>query len=269
MLKLNLDYLAGEDQDQLWLLKTLKEKPPATILEVGDAEGYIGYILSRRGFEYFGSDLRGQLHSYEETLDRAFDVVNLGKYKHIQGDFVTLKTEGTVDIVIALSSLEHFGLQTYGELVNDRLYDVKAMKKIWDILQPGGVAYITVPFGKQFILGRMDGMYKEHPPETWEWRIYNQAALESRIIHDFRVGSIDYFYATGSIPGHDKGSYVSREVAETNEFLPDVSVGLRLIKDLDYYSPYSKKAIPKEIEVPLQVELAKNDSGKTEVRRSL
>ena len=148
-----------------------------------------------------------------------------------------LETNAQFDIIIALSSIEHFGLQVYNDLVDDLDYDVKAMAKIYDWLKPGGVAYITLPYGKTMLVGRIDGLYKEHPNDKWEWRIYNKEHLQKRIIQKFHVDSIEYFFSadykhpdTGET--FKQGQVVSEEVANTIIQLPNLSVGLRMIKRL-------------------------------------
>ena len=215
----------------------MKEVPPANILEIGDQESYLSYILSRRGFNYFGNDLRGKLQTYEETLDKAFDVVNLGSYTFYQGDFMQLKSNTQFDIIISLSTIEHAGLGTYGEMIDDLDYDMKMARKIYDWLKPNGVAYITVPYGKTMLVGRIDGFYKEHLSDKWEWRIYNSEHLQKRIIQKFHVDSIEYFFSadykhpdTGET--FKQGQVVSEEVANTIIQLPNLSVGLRMIKRL-------------------------------------
>lgn len=69
-----------------------------------------------------------------------------GKY---QGDFVQINFgEEKFDIIIFLSSLEHFPQCTESDVVFRDGYDKQGYKKALDILKPGGKIFLTVPFGK-------------------------------------------------------------------------------------------------------------------------
>ena len=103
-------------------------------------------------------------------------------------------------------------------------YDVKAMTKIYDWLKPEGVCYVSVPYGKTSLVGRLDGVYKEHPPDKWEWRIYSKQALQDRIIQKFHVDSIDYFMAArhdqkvdGVVTVFEQGQVLTEAEASTIE----------------------------------------------------
>lgn len=66
-----------------------------------------------------------------------------------QGDFVQLNFgEEKFDIIIFLSSLEHFPQCTESDVVFRDGYDRLGYKKALDILKPGGKVILTVPFGK-------------------------------------------------------------------------------------------------------------------------
>lgn len=58
------------------------------------------------------------------------------------------------DIIVSISTVEHIGQQAYGEAAQGDLEaPLKAIGKIYDLLNPGGRAFITVPFGKLTCLG--------------------------------------------------------------------------------------------------------------------
>lgn len=60
----------------------------------------------------------------------------------------------TYDIIMSVSTVEHIGQQAYGESVHGDLEaPLKAIAKIYDLLKPGGRAFITVPFGRLTYLG--------------------------------------------------------------------------------------------------------------------
>lgn len=69
-----------------------------------------------------------------------------GKY---QGDFVTLDIKEKFDIVMFVSSLEHFPQCTEGDMVFRPDEDRKGFAKALSILKDNGLVFLTVPFGKQ------------------------------------------------------------------------------------------------------------------------
>jgi SAM-dependent methyltransferase len=68
-----------------------------------------------------------------------------GKYV---GDFVSLPFNETFDIVMFLSSLEHFPQCTESDVVFRQGYDRKGYEKALSVLNPKGHIILTVPFGK-------------------------------------------------------------------------------------------------------------------------
>ena len=83
-----------------------------------------------------------------QTLDVQYDICDLrgGKYK---GDFVTLEIKEKFDIIMFLSSLEHFPQCTEGDVIYREGEDIKGFKKACSLLNPNGLIFLTVPFGKQ------------------------------------------------------------------------------------------------------------------------
>ncbi|WP_010273424.1 class I SAM-dependent methyltransferase [Paenibacillus senegalensis] len=58
------------------------------------------------------------------------------------------------DIILSISTMEHIGQQAYGESKHGDLEaPLKAIAKVYDLLNPGGLAFITVPFGRLTYLG--------------------------------------------------------------------------------------------------------------------
>ncbi|PYI52116.1 hypothetical protein [Paenibacillus flagellatus] len=56
--------------------------------------------------------------------------------------------------IVSLSTVEHVGQHAYGEnKIGDREAPLFAIQKIYNLLEPGGLALITVPFGKLMDLG--------------------------------------------------------------------------------------------------------------------
>jgi hypothetical protein len=69
-----------------------------------------------------------------------------GRYK---GDFVNMDfQDNKFNIIIFLSSLEHFPQCTEGDVIYRGGEDVKGFKKALSILEDKGLVFLTIPFGK-------------------------------------------------------------------------------------------------------------------------
>ncbi len=166
---LSCDQGAGKnviDADALAILQTFDETPDAKVLFAGCHDDRLANMFAAAGFEVVGFDLR----EYEEGAPPC-------NYRFVCGDFCQMPHEfvarhaGTFDAFVASSTIEHFGLGGYGETFFHPYYDVLAMQTVKRMLKPGGHAYVTVPYGKKFIERYQD------------WRVYDEAALMSRLIH--------------------------------------------------------------------------------------
>lgn len=80
------------------------------------------------------------------------DLANVG-YRHdrfvfVRGDFNTLDLGQKFDLVLCVSSIEHFGLPgRYGVIVLDETADLRAMAKIRTLMNPSARLILTCPVG--------------------------------------------------------------------------------------------------------------------------
>ena len=169
----------------------LNESAPRLICEVGANEEHIADILTDNGHTVIGVDLRDI-----SLIDKQ------PKYIRIKDDFVTLaKTLNTCfDVMISTSAIEHFGLCVYGQTERIEDYDAQAMRAMYDLLKPGGTCYITVPYCGKF-------------REERDWRVYDEATLQERIIGKFEVVEKIFFKSGGCICP-DVNNIVSKEDAD-------------------------------------------------------
>ncbi len=161
-----LDEYKTVDPEAHLVFDEFDETPGAEVLEVGSQHSPVASILSKCGYRVVGVDLR--------------DCDQAANYIHITTDFCTLVNKiphrlGTFDAAVSISAIEHFGLNTYGEGPYYPYYDVLAMRYIYDFLKPGGVCYLTVPFG---------GKYVETMPH---WRTYDWGSFMDRLVGNFVV----------------------------------------------------------------------------------
>jgi hypothetical protein len=124
------------------------------------------------------------------------DLGNVG-YRHdrfvfVRGDFGNLDLGRTFDLVLNVSSTEHFGLPgRYGILVLDETADLLAMANVKTLMNPGAQMILTVPVGVDARL----------PPYH---RVYGEQRLPElldgyKIIHDAyyaKFGGKDAFQET-------------------------------------------------------------------------
>lgn len=168
--KLTIDPKHGElDCDSLMALSRFNLPVGSTVLEVGANEEPIAHILTSNGHRVTGIDLRPP-HNQKLPVD----------YLRLEGDFVQIAPalrNGSFDAVVSTSALEHFGLGTYRkyEKAIDADYDVKAVEFIWKLLKPGGLFFVTVPYGRHFVVN------------TPHWRVYDRTALQERLVQRFTV----------------------------------------------------------------------------------
>ena len=130
------------------------------ILDVGCCESRLSSVLARLGFSVTGIDIRE---------------CDIRPARLVQANILSIDFgPEAFDVIIAISTVEHVGLPCYGQKLLDDDGDVKTMERIYRWLRSGGVALVTVPFGKP------------HHPPTFE-RVYDYATLEQRIIRGFEL----------------------------------------------------------------------------------
>jgi hypothetical protein len=203
------------DMDSYAMLQAFEAPEGSKVLCVGCHDEATANILQESGFSVTGVDLR----EYDKNLPSC-------NYQYLRGDFCDpeLPLE-KYQAFVSLSAIEHFGYGTYQEGSVHRYYDVIAMRKAWEVLDWGGSAYITVPFGKTFVEG------------IPHWRVYDQRTIQDRLIQDFSLEGIFFFCsATALVNGVERaiGDMLSLEEASSydNPDVPHVTVFLILRKSM-------------------------------------
>ena len=193
------------DQDAL---KTLVSNPD-NILS-GHNIKFDALFLANSGFDVTGIDI--------EPYNGSSRGYNLN-YRHIADDFCMHNfNDEKFDIVISISTIEHLGIQY---CVSNKDYDKIAIKSVWDILENGGIFYITVPISNPYQISQF-------------YRLYDTSELKDRIIQKFTLISKDYFLSDNErwmdeIRGF--GKYIPEEKAlQYKDAISTISVGLKLKK---------------------------------------
>lgn len=158
------------DYDTALFLTHWDEPEGSKVLCVGCREESVPNMLSAAGYDVTGVDLR--------EYDPAMPPCN---YNHVRGDFCTLPLRESYcnfDVFVSISTIEHFGMDAYGEGHKHAYYDVLGMRRAWELLRIGGHAFVTVPFA---------GAFKE----VWgHWRVYDTLSLQLRLVQDFELTGI-------------------------------------------------------------------------------
>lgn len=137
MEKVIINFLNSERSVETLFVKEIVEKycsEKSKILDVG------GVPTNSTHLSEFYSMIKEKNFNYKVCDFRPCD---------FQGDFVKLDFGNEkFDVIIFLSSLEHFPQCTESDVVFRENYDKKGYEKAIDLLNPNGIIVLTVPYGK-------------------------------------------------------------------------------------------------------------------------
>ena len=136
--------------EQPFVFAALAELPErARILDVGGSESTVGLSLATLGHRVTIVDPRPHplrhpnLEHAACTLDELPDPAQ------------------PYDAAVALSAVEHFGLEHYGLSAVDARLDLMALARLRELVAPGGVLVLTAPFGEQATVDDFQRVYDE------------------------------------------------------------------------------------------------------------
>ena len=139
------------------------------ILDVGCCHSSLSIELASLGYEVWGVDINPYRFSHRN-------------FRFVLGDVCAVSLpEEHYDRIIAVSSVEHFGLEVYGgrcDAEKDRI----SIRRMHRLLKPGGKILVTVPFGVRNI--------------TPEFRVYDSPALHE-LMSPFRIEERSVFTRSG------------------------------------------------------------------------
>jgi SAM-dependent methyltransferase len=118
-----------------WVIKSLCMVPrKGLVLDVGCAESLLSQELIARGFRVVGIDIRDYPFKDKRMMFLKQNVLN------------TTLPDNTFDAIVVVSTIEHIGLEPYGQMVKDTDGDLRAMKELIRILKHEGVLILTTPY---------------------------------------------------------------------------------------------------------------------------
>jgi len=158
--------------EQPFVFATLAGLPDgARILDVGGSESTVGLSLATLGHHVTVVDPRPHPLRHPNLEHAACPL-----------DALPAPAQ-PFDAAVALSAVEHFGLEHFGLSARDERLDLAALARVRELVAPGGLLVLTVPFGQP---ASVDGFQ----------RVYDEAGLSEllrgwEVERSLRAGRID------------------------------------------------------------------------------
>lgn len=140
------------------------------ILDVGCAESLLSYELIAKGLRVAGIDIRDYPFRDKHVTFIKSNIMD------------TNLPDNTFDAIGIVSTIEHIGLEPYGQTVKDTNGDLKTMNELKRILKDQGIIILTTPY-----IG--DGLLRV---DFFE-RKYNAQRL-CKLTDGLKIMQDDYFY---------------------------------------------------------------------------
>ena len=134
-----------------FVVNNIEIRRPCNVLSFGSFNDIVAIELASLGLVVTAFDLTQNVFVHPN-------------FKSVVGDFLeTSKVfeDGSFDVAYALSSLEHVGLEVYGQNFNE-VGDKQVVKIIERLLKPHGRFLLTVPFGKKGLYPRAKPTYRKY-----------------------------------------------------------------------------------------------------------
>ena len=94
-----------------------------------------------------GNVLSHYFYTYHKVLDRDEKIFRRGLEVRIKEDLMSYQPEEKFDLIVSISTIEHIGFGKYRKFGEKEYTTFEIISKIKDLLNPKGVAFITLPVG--------------------------------------------------------------------------------------------------------------------------
>src|SRR5580658_5396685 len=167
--------ILGERNVEWTFISVEMPSGPGEAIEFGCEQGFMSLLAAQKGFHVLANDLQKQLFTWQHP-----------NVEFRQGDFLQLDLPRShFDLAINCSSVEHVGIAgRYGIELNFDEGDIEVMKRLADILKPGGLLLMTAPCGRDAVMA------------PWH-RVYGAKRLP-RLLASFRVIKESYWVKDGN-----------------------------------------------------------------------
>jgi hypothetical protein len=122
---------------------------PLRVLDVGGSESTVGLSLATLGHDVTIVDPRAHPLRHANLTHAACRLDELPA----DGD--------PFEAAVVLSAVEHFGLEHYGLDATDERLDLAAMRRLRELVRPGGLLVLTVPFAAEPSVDDFQRVYDE------------------------------------------------------------------------------------------------------------
>lgn len=125
---------------------------PGKAVEFGCEQGFMSLYAAQKGYKVIANDLQEQRFQWFHP-----DV------EFLLGDFLTVELpQGHFDVAINCSSVEHVGVAgRYGIETDQDDGDLTVMKRLADVLRPGGLLLMSAPCGLDTVMAPWCRVYGE------------------------------------------------------------------------------------------------------------
>lgn len=133
----------GERNVEWAFLSSEMPSGPGEAIEFGCEQGYMSLLAAQKGFHVVANDLEEQSFTWQHP-----------SVEFQKGDFLKLDLpRNYFDLAINCSSVEHVGVAgRYGITVAQDEGDIQVMKRLADVMKPGGLLLMTSPCGRDTVM---------------------------------------------------------------------------------------------------------------------
>lgn len=189
-----VNLLGDRDIEWSWVTSQMSSGP-GEALDFGSGGSPLALVAAQRGFSVTAVDLEPVHWPYVHP-----------ELRFVRGDILKLPLPAEhFDLIINCSTVEHVGLAgRYGVTENCPDGDLEAMKRLWELMKPGGVMLLTIPLGQDAVFTPLTRVYgRERLPRLLEGYVVEKEAFwvkdqENRWVQADRETALDFEASAGS-----------------------------------------------------------------------